>query len=106
MRSISKEEDYIIDQLDCMERNLDKFFDIVSKNANPNDKGLSIDDNIYSSSLELDSNIKDIQKEIDLIQNNFNVQSENHAKKVDNLKNFLEKNIGESFDVYLKTYLF
>ncbi len=106
MRSISKEEDYIIDQLDCMERNLDKFFDIVSKNANPNDKGLSIDDNIYSSSLELDSNIKDIQKEIDLIQNNFNVQSENHAKKVDNLKKFLEKNSGESFDVYLKTYLF
>lgn len=85
-----------------MEKNLDKFFDIVSKNTNQNDKSLSIDDKIYSSALELDSNIKEIQTEIDSLQNNFNVQSENHARKVENLKSFQEKNSGASFDVKFK----
>lgn len=82
-----------------MERNLDKFFDVVSKNLNPNERALSIDDKIYSSAIELDSNIKEIQKDIENIQNNFNVQSENHAKKVENLKNFQQKNSEASFDV-------
>lgn len=82
-----------------MERNLDKFFDIVSKNNNINEKGLSVDDKIYSSAIELDSNVKEIQREIDTIHNNFNNQSEYHAKKVENLKSFHDKNSGISFDV-------
>lgn len=106
LTNISKEEDYIIDQLDCMERNLDKFFDIVSKSTNLNKKELSIDDNIYSSAIELDSNIKEIQKEIDNIQNNFSNQSEFHAKKVENLKSFHDKNSGASFDVCFKNLYF
>ena len=104
LTNISREEDYIINQLDCMERNLDKFFDIVPKNTSQNDKSFSLDDKIYSSALELDSNIKDIQSEINTIQNNFNVQSENHAKKVENLKSFQENKSGASLDVSFRNY--
>jgi len=104
LNNISKEEDYIIDQLDSMERNLDKFYDLVSKSNAVPDKALNIDDKIYSNILELDTNIKDLQKDIDNIQSNFNIQSETHGKKVESMKNFYDQNSGASFNVKIFLY--
>lgn len=104
MENISKEEDFIIDQLGSMERNLDKFFDIACKNSNNNPNITSIDDTIYSSTLELDANVKDVQKEIDDIQENIIKQSESYSKKIENLKSFQDQKTGAFFNVifYLK----
>lgn len=65
MRSISHQEDNIIDELDLIEKGLDKYLEIVSKRI-PEDY---IDNNfLYQTTLELDKEIKLIQNEINNVQ--------------------------------------
>lgn len=96
---ISKEEDYIIDQLDSMEKNLDKFLNIAPKNNNLPDNTHAFDDKIYNKSIELDNNLKEINKEINLIQNNFKMQAEYHKQKAESLKAFQDSKSNISIDV-------
>ena len=65
MKSISHQEDNIIDELDLIEKGLDKYLEIVSKRL-PHDY---IDNNyLYQTTLELDKETKLIQNEINNVQ--------------------------------------
>lgn len=65
MKTISHQEDNIIDELDLIEKGLDKYLEIVSKRV-PQDY---VDNNyLYQTSLDLDKEIKMIQNEINNVQ--------------------------------------
>ncbi len=65
MKSISHHEDNIIDELDLIEKGLDRYLEIVSKRV-PQD----YDDNnyLYKTTMGLDKDIKIIQNEINNLQ--------------------------------------
>ena len=65
MKGISHQEDNIIDELDLIEKGLDKYLEIVSKRV-PQDY---IDNNyLYQTTLNLDKEIKTVQNEINNVQ--------------------------------------
>lgn len=67
MKSISHQEDNVIDELDLIEKGLDKYLEIVSKKV-PVDY---VDNNyLYQTTLDLDREIKLIQNEINILQKN------------------------------------
>jgi len=65
MKNISHQEDNVIDELDLIEKGLDKYLEIISKRL-PQDY---VDNNyLYQTTLELDKEIKNVQNEINNIQ--------------------------------------
>lgn len=105
LNDILKEEDHIIDNLDSIENFLDKYLNVVLDKKNLDENLTDIDDKIYTSTLECETFTTEIQKEIDLIQNNINNQTEFHLKKVENLRSFKDEKAEVALDV-IKIILF
>lgn len=81
MKSISHQEDNIIDELDMIEKGLDKYLEIVSKRL-PQDYA---DNNfLYENTLELDKKIKNLQNEINNVQKTLIDDSEKNIGQVNN----------------------
>ena len=99
LNNILKEEDHIIDNLDSIENFLDKYLNVVLDKKNMDDNLTDVDDKIYTSTLECETLSTEIQKEIDLIQNNINNQTEFHLKKVENLRSFKDEKAEVALDV-------
>jgi hypothetical protein len=65
MKSISHQEDNMIDELDLIEKGLDRYLEIVCKRV-PIDY---VDNNyLYQTTLDIDKEIKSIQNEINYVQ--------------------------------------
>ena len=104
MKNISHQEDNIIDELDLIEKGLDKYLDIVEKKL-PRD----YDDNnyLYQTTLELEKETKLIQNEINSVQKALlneqyekNNSQDLNMEKLDKISSIPYDNIGvnESYD--------
>jgi hypothetical protein len=81
LRDISNEENSMIEQLDIMEKNLDRYLEIADKNnLNINNNQ---NDNLYSVITEISKNVDVVQREINDVENKM---FQNKVEKSDNLK--------------------